>query len=152
MQDDPTPYTLRSAIFGGPLILMQQVTEWSDAQMSETANAIAEYKALRALVRNAKIIHLLAPSNNLEGQGWGWDAIQAVSADQRHSAVMVYRARGGPEARAIHLRGLLADASYHVTYADRPDETTLTGAALAAEGVALTLPEFGSEIIHLTRW
>ncbi len=28
MQDDPTPYTLRSAIFGGPLILMQQVTEW----------------------------------------------------------------------------------------------------------------------------
>ncbi|MCS7061898.1 MAG: alpha-galactosidase, partial [Anaerolineae bacterium] len=43
MQDDPTPYTLRSAIFGGPLILMQRVTEWNETQMAQTRAAIAEY-------------------------------------------------------------------------------------------------------------
>ncbi len=66
MQDDPTPYTLRSAIFGGPLILMQQITEWDDEQIDQTRQAIAEYKDLRGLIRDAKIIHLLPPRHNVE--------------------------------------------------------------------------------------
>jgi hypothetical protein len=149
MQDDPTPYTLRSAIFGGPLILMQKVTEWDAAQMAETRRAIEQYKALRALVCNAKIIHLLPPANNLEGQGWGWDAIQAVSADKRRSVVMAYRARGGPETRAIRPRGLLGKATYRVSFADRSDTAAISGAALAESGLELALAEFGSEIVHL---
>jgi hypothetical protein len=32
VQDAPTPHTLRSAVFGGALILMQQITEWDEAQ------------------------------------------------------------------------------------------------------------------------
>jgi alpha-galactosidase len=149
MQDAPTPYTLRSAIFGGPLILMQQVTEWDAAQMAATRKAIEEYVALRELVRDAKIIHLLPPRNNLEGQGWGWDAIQAVSADRSRSVAMAYRARGGPDEQAIHPRGLLSDATYRISYADRSGTSALTGAALADTGIALTLPEFGSEIVHM---
>jgi alpha-galactosidase len=149
MQDAPTPYTLRSAIFGGPLILMQKVTEWDAAQMAATRKAIEEYKALRTLVRAAKIIHLLPPTNNLEGQGWGWDAIQAVSADRSRSVVMVYRARGGPDEQVIYPRGLLADATYRVSYADRPETRSLTGATLAASGVEMALPEFGSEIVRI---
>ena len=111
MQDDPTPYTLRSALFGGPLILMQRVTEWNDEQMAQTRAAIAEYKQLRGLVRDARIVHLLPPRNNVEGIGWGWDAIQAVSPDQSRSVVMVYRAAVGappgyPPARPANRRAL----------------------------------------------
>jgi alpha-galactosidase len=149
MQDDPTPYTLRSAIFGGPLILMQQVTEWNDEQIAQTKAAIAQYKALRGLVRDAKIIHLLPPQYNVEGIGWGWDAIQAVSSDQMRSVVMVYRALGDTAKKVVRPRGLRPDATYRVYLTDRGDTFSQTGAALAQEGVELELDELSSEVIHL---
>ena len=89
MEDDPTPYTLRSSIFGGPLILMQRIGDWNEQQMADTKAAIAQYKHLRTLIRDAKIIHLLPPRHNVEHFGRGWDAIQAVSVDQTRSVVMV---------------------------------------------------------------
>jgi alpha-galactosidase len=149
MQDDPTPYTLRSAIFGGPLILMQAITEWDETQIAQTRQAIAEYKALRGLVQNAKIIHLLPPRYNVEGIGWGWDAIQAVSPDQTRSVVMVYRAMGSTPVKVICPRGLRLDATYRVQVADRGDTSTITGSALAREGIKLELEELSSEVLHL---
>ncbi len=149
MQDDPTPYSLRSAIFGGPLILMQRVTEWNEEQMAQTRAAIAEYKRLRALVRDAKIIHLIPPRNNLEGKGWGWDAIQAVSPDQTRSVVMVYRAQGGPASKVIRPRGLKAGCLYDVRLADAQVTIHAVGEALMREGVHLSLNELGSEMMEL---
>ncbi len=151
MQDDPTPYTLRSAIFGGPLILMQRVTEWNAAQMEQTRAAIAQYKELRGLVRDARIVHLLPPRHNVGGAGWGWDAIQAVSQDQSRSVVMVYRAAGGAPAMAIRPRGLQPDGRYRVAWADAGVELEATGAALAAEGVQVALGEMASEMLTLAR-
>ena len=40
MEDDPTPYTLRSSIFGGPLILMQRIGDWDERQLADTRAAI----------------------------------------------------------------------------------------------------------------
>ena len=151
MQDDPTPYTLRSAIFGGPLILMQRVTEWTEDQMAQTRAAIEQYKALRGLVRDAKIIHLIPPRNNLDGKGWGWDAIQAVSADQSRSVVMVYRALGGAPDKVIRLRGLEPGAVYAVRLADAGVTMQASGAALASDGIPVRIDEFASEVIHLDR-
>jgi hypothetical protein len=149
MQDDPTPYTLRSAIFGGPLILMQQVTEWSEAQMAETGRAIEEYKGLRGLVRDAKVVHLLAPRYSVEGIGWGWDAIQAVSPDQAHSVVLVYHAMGGPDRRIIRPRGLCPDAVYRVHLVDHGTTLDLDGAQLAEDGLEIALTEPSSEMVRL---
>lgn len=149
MEDDPTTYTLRSAIFGGPLILMQRLTEWSDAQMQATHDAIAQYKQLRPIIRDAKIIHLLPPHNNLDGLGSGWDAIQAVAPDQAQSVVMVYRAQGGPETHIIRPRGLQPERQYRVHTAEGKDMGQYTGAALAQEGFVLSLPPFGAEIVRL---
>jgi hypothetical protein len=148
MQDDPTPYTLRSAIFGGPLILMQQVTEWSQDQMVETSRAIEEYKGLRGLVRDAKVVHLLAPRYNVEGIGWGWDAIQAVSANQVHSVVLVYRAVGGPDRQTIRPRGLGADAVYSVHLVDQATTLELDGAQLERDGLEIALDELSSEVMR----
>lgn len=151
MQDDPTPYTLRSSIFGGPLIMMQRVTDWDEVQMADTKAAIQTYKRLRKLIRDGKVIHLLPPRTNVEHYGRGWDAIQSVSADGAQSIVMVFRARGGAEQLLIRLRGLQADAQYKVTLADAGTESTYTGGELHEAGVLITLPEDGSELIELSR-
>lgn len=149
MQDDPTPYTLRSAIFGGPLILMHRVTEWSPAQIAETQAAIAQYKELRQIVRDARIIHLLPPRYNVAGQGWGWDAIQAVAPDGTRSVVMVYRALGDTARATIRPRGLAAARTYRVALHDSGAVYELTGAALARDGITVELPELASEIIRI---
>jgi hypothetical protein len=151
MQDDPTPYTLRSAIFGGPLIMMQRVTDWDDVQMADTKAAILTYKRLRKLIRDGKVIHLLPPRTNVEHFGRGWDAIQSVSADKGESVVMVYRARGGGDDLCLRLRGLQEDAHYEVTLVDAGRTSTQRGADLHTAGVMLALPEDASEIIELKR-
>jgi hypothetical protein len=149
MEDDPTVYTLRSSIFGGPLILMQRIGEWDAQQIAETQVAVATYKALRGLIRDAKIIHLRRPRFNVPNGGWGWDAIQAVSQAQDRSVVMVYRAQGDLPERTFCPRGLLAEATYHVRLEDAGAESQRTGASLAADGITIRLPEFGAEIIHI---
>ena len=149
MEDAPTPYTLRSSIFGGPLILMQRIGDWDAQQMEDTKAAIAEYKALRGLIRDAKIIHLRRPRANIPGGGWGWDAIQAVSAAQDESVVMVYRAQGDVSARTFRPRGLLPHATYQVKLAGAITERS--GASLASDGVTVELPEFGAELIAIHR-
>lgn len=149
MEDDPTLYTLRSAIFGGPLILMQRITDWNETQMQATRDAIRQYKALRTIVRDAKIIHLLPPQSNVDGLGWGWDAIQAVAPGKSRSVVMVYRAQGGPETAVIRPRGLHPERRYRVQFAEGGHWSESTGAALAEEGIMVPLPQFGAEIIRL---
>lgn len=151
MEDDPTPYTLRSSIFGGPLILMQRIGDWDAAQMADTKAAVAQYKALRGLIRDAKIIHLRRPRANVDGGGWGWDAIQAVSQAQDQSVVMVYRAQGDTPTRTIRPRGLLPDAQYRVHFADADTALEQRGAAIMADGITLALGEFASELIRIER-
>jgi hypothetical protein len=149
MQDDPTPYTLRSSIFGGPLILMHRIGNWNAQQMADTKDAIEQYKDLRSLVREAKIIHLLPPTRNVDHFGRDWDAIQAVSLDQSSAAVMIYRALGGAEERTIRLRGLRPGASYAVRHVDGGQVSVRSAESLHSDGVTLSLAELSSEILKL---
>ena len=149
MQDDPTPYTLRSAIFGGPMILMQQIAEWDEAQIEQTKGAIAEYKELRGLIRDAKIIHLIPPRYNVDRIGWGWDAIQAVSLNRSRSVVMVYRALAGPATQVVRPRGLDPKVTYRVRFTDRGDVLGVTGTQLARDGVEIELDELSSEVLRV---
>jgi alpha-galactosidase len=151
MEDDPTPYTLRSSIFGGPLILMQRIGDWDAKQMAETRAAVEQYKELRTLVRDAKIIHLQPPRANIDRLGWGWDAIQAVSADRQRSVVMIYRAQGEGNAYTVRPRGLLPDAAYHLRLADGGALADRSGEAIMRDGIALELSEFAAEILWLER-
>jgi len=148
-EDDPTPYTLRSAIFGGPLILMQRIGDWTEQQMADARTAIAQYKHLRTIIRDGKVIHLVPPRSNVERDGRGWDAIQSVSSNQERSVVMVYRALGGPAERMIRPRGLRTDATYVVRYADAGIERVQSAASLQEEGVRVALGELSSEVIEL---
>ena len=149
MQDDPTPYTLRSAIFGGPLILMHRITDWGAQQIAATRAAVAQYKQLRALVRDAKIIHVLPPRANVDGLGWGWDAIGAVAPDKQRAVFMVYRAQGGLDMHTIHLRGLAANWRYRVRDADSGATREHSGAELARTGIDIALEPFGAAMLHV---
>jgi alpha-galactosidase len=149
MEDEPTPYTLRSAIFGGPLILMQRIGDWNEQEVADAKRAIAEYKRLRSLIRNGKVIHLVPPRHNVERYGRGWDAIQAVSPDQTRSVVMVYRALGGPDERMICPRGLRVGKAYRVRYADAGRTEVHSAESLHTDGLNVKLEELGSEIIEL---
>ena len=151
MEDQLNPYTLRSSIFGGPLIFMQRVTDWSMQEKADARAAILEYKRFRTLIRDAKVVHLLPPRANVDNVGVGWDAIQAVSLDQRESVVMVYRAKGDSNERLIRPRALSADATYAVTLQDAAQTTHVRGAQLMEHGVLVTLPEFASEIMVLVQ-
>lgn len=150
MQDDPTPYTLRSAIFGGPLILMQRLTDWNDAQMADAHAAIAQYKQLRTLIRDARIVHLLPPRANVDGLGWGWDAIASIAPDQQRGVALIYRAQGGPEQHTLRLRGLHAETRYRVTFADSDTVIEHSGAALATTGIAVALDPFSAELLTIS--
>jgi hypothetical protein len=129
------------------LILMQRITEWTDEQIERTRAAIAEFKELRPLVRDAKIIHLLPPRYNVDGVGWGWDAIQAVAPNQSRSVVMVYRALGDVGRKRIQPRGLRQGAVYRVRADDRGEMAELTSEAIQ-EGIELELGELESEILR----
>ena len=149
MEDEPTPYTLRSALFGGPLIFMQRIGDWDAQQMADTKAAIAQYKQLRTIIRDAKVIHLLPPRTNVEHFGRDRDAIQAVSLDQARSVVMVYRAVGGVAERTIQLRGLRPGASYTVRYADAGHQRVYGADSLHEIGLVVALAELSSEVIEL---
>ncbi len=149
-EDEPTPYTLRSALFGGPLILMQRIGEYTPEQMADAKAAIAQYKHLRTIIRGGKVIHLLPPRHNVEHHGRGWDAIQAVTPDQARSVVMVYRALGGAEEFTIRPRGLRPDASYIVSYADAGITATRSAEDIQQRGVRVALDELSSEVIEFT--
>ena len=151
IQDAPTRYTLYSSLFGGPLIFMHQVTQWDDAQREETRRAVALYKQLRPLIRDGKVIHLLRPSHNIPGCGWGWDAIQAVSASRDQAVVMAYRAQGDTAEKNLYPRGLAPEGLYRVRLGEQELPRRYTGAQLEQEGLSLTLPPLGAEILLLDR-
>lgn len=147
-EDEPTPYTLRSSIFGGPLIFMQRIGDWDAQQFADAQRAVQEYKAYRQLIRSAKIIHLLAPKHNVDRVGYGWDAIQAVAPDQAESVVFVFRARDGADTQTIYPRGLNPTSIYQITDRDAGAHGARSGAALMQEGVAVALPELAAAILH----
>lgn len=151
MQDAPTRYTLWSSIFGGPLIFMHRVTEWSEVETAETKSAIAEYKKLREIIRGAKIHHLMAPKQNTSHGGLGWDAIQAVKPDGSQSVVMVYRANGGSRQKNIRPGGLLPDETYSVELVDSGITMQRTGEELMTSGIELALKENSAEMVLLKR-
>jgi hypothetical protein len=108
-QDPPSNYTYRSASFGGPLIFQQRLQTFTADGVATAAAMVHEYKRWRdALWQDPRVTvhHLMAPawgpdlfpgppltsaavSDPYTG-GAGFDAIQAVSGDQKTSALFVY--------------------------------------------------------------
>jgi alpha-galactosidase len=159
-------YEYRSQLFGGPMILMTDLMalEEGTPEWDALARNIALFKRIRRQVLEGKVLHLLEPQP-LErvGHGWdGWDAIGSYHEASDRAIIFAFRLGGNTDERIIPLHGLRPETRYRVSFADRTDTFTRTGAELMTDGIRLTLPRpdqprridgngmvRGSEVIHL---
>ena len=147
MQDAPDSYSLRSVLFGGPLILMQRAGEWPEAQTEAVRESIGEYKAWRSFVTSSRVIHLRDPIYRPDGPGW--DAIAAVARDGSRALVLAYRDFGGAEEVRLRMRGLATDVEYEVVDHDRRSRRRVSGRALADDGLVVSRSAFSSALVEI---
>jgi hypothetical protein len=137
-------YDYRSHLFGGPMILMTNITTMepgSDDWQTLDRN-IKLYKRIRKQVLDGKVLHLLAPHPIAQlGRHWdGWDAIGSYHAELDQAVIFIFRLGGDQDERIIPLHGLNPNSTYRITYEDRPDVSHATGADLMANGLPISLP------------
>jgi alpha-galactosidase len=105
------------------------IAEWSDAELEQARNLVAEYKNLRPLVQFGRQYWLARP------RAIGPCAVQYVSPSGDQTVVFMYQTRGrrGTGVRRVRLHGLRADARYKRD----ADGAESSGAALMAAGTAV---------------
>lgn len=154
MQEWGTAYCHRSHMFGGPWILMNKINsvEPGSAKWERLAKDIAKYKELRGLIRDGKVLHLVAPWSFDPAKPWdGWDAIGSYHPGRDRAVVFVFRTRGDVPERVIPLKALRPEGRYRVRFEDAPVEFVKTGAELMRDGVKLSLEAYeahGGKDVH----
>lgn len=146
MQDpDISVYTLRSHMFGGPLILMSKLTEWTQAQKDLTVKELRLYKSLRTLIRDSKVIHLLDQPDGIHN-----DAIAAYNEKQDRLVAFVYRVEGVQDWQLLQLRNLQPNRVYRVRFQNDLRWFLVPGRTLTEFGVMVPLPYHRSaEIVYV---
>jgi alpha-galactosidase len=146
LADPATPQSLlneivRSRMFGAFGISARLAT-WTEAAFATVQQAVAQYKALRPLLKQGHIYHLL-PQPDLQcpdlAQHGAWDAYAVLDAAAGQGAIWLFRAADGEPARHVHLRGLDAKRRYTLVDVDTGHTLTATGADLLAEGLTADL-------------
>src|SRR5262249_14092185 len=115
MMDEPdNTYETRSYMFGGPFIVMNRITNWSDRTMDFVKREIEMYKSLRDLFHDAKIYHVTpAPDGDSN------DAMQAYDPVEDRSVIFVYSNRDS-EVSFVQPQGLDPDAVYWIGFLEVP--------------------------------
>src|SRR5215217_5729993 len=104
MEERPTDRACHSSMIGGPWILMDQMTAWTDLDVTVAKRNIALYKRIRSRFRDARIIHLRRPD------GAEWDGLQVHQPATDKGVVYLFQppAATGDQVECS-LRGLIAD-------------------------------------------
>lgn len=138
-------YYMRSYMFGGPLILMQRITDWSEKQKKLVKRELAIYKSTRTLIRDSKVIHLLDRPDGKKN-----DAIQAYNEKLDWSVIFVYRTEGRRDKQLIKPKGLRENTVYKVRFQDNSRILFATGKKIMSNGLDVSLPRYyTAEIIYL---
>jgi alpha-galactosidase len=145
-EDLVSKYNLRSGMFGGPWMLMQRITEWSEADIALAAAEAALYKSLRPIIRDGKVFHLTPRPDGTRNE-----AIQAHSARLNRSVIFVFRHESEEDSLLVQPRGLLPRSEYRVRLQDAGTVEIATGRDLMERGVRVPLIDMDSaEIVLLT--
>ena len=138
-------YATRSYMFGGPWILMNKLTQMSDAERALLAREIRIYKAMRGLIKDGKVGHLTAAPEERRT-----DAIQSYNAARDTAIAIVTRELTASAAFTLRLKDLNAQQTYRVRFETDSRVFTLTGRQLMNDGVTVSLPELQSaEIVYV---
>jgi alpha-galactosidase len=146
MSDDPNDtYHTRSYMFGGPMILMNRITDWSPETLAFTKSEIALYKSLRTAVRDSKIYHLLG-----QPDGTFNDAVEAYNPGTDQSFIFVYGSSPQPASQYVAPRGLRPSSIYLVSFREAGYSYISSGEALMKRGMAVGLQPGMAEVISIT--
>ena len=146
MMDEPdNTYETRSYMFGGPFIVMNRITNWSNGTMDFVRREIQMYKSVRDVMAEAKIYHVTPPPD-----GDSNDAMQAYDSAQDRSVVFVY-SNGNSEVTFVQPKGLEPNALYWIGFLEVPRSYLATGAQLMGEGIPVILPMSTAEVVSIVR-
>jgi alpha-galactosidase len=144
MMDEPdNTYETRSYMFGGPFILMNRITEWSEGTMDFVRREIEMYKSVRDVIRDSKVYHVTPPPD-----GASHDAMEAYNPEQDRSVIFAY-ADGNSDVSFIQPRGLNPDTLYWIGFLEVPRSYLATGSQLMEDGIPVILPNSSAEVISI---
>ncbi len=146
MSEPDNTYETRSYMFGGPFVLMNQITKWSSSTSSFVKREVAIYKSLRATMRSSKIFHLTPPPD-----GSFNDAIQAYNAAEDRSILFVYGAERRSAVTFVEPRGLNPQAEYRVSFLEVPYSFLATGLEIMQKGIPVAIRSKTTEIVSIDR-
>jgi alpha-galactosidase len=142
--DPVNTYTTHSYRFGGPWVLMNQLTALQPASIAFLTEQIRNYKSQRFDIACGKVYHLTPPGPN------SIDAIQSYNRSNDTALAVVTRAASGDSFYVLKPRGLKAQQRYTVRFEIDAMRSLQTGAQLMSNGVRVPLPgPFSSEVVHI---
>ena len=142
--DGFTAYATHSYRFGGPWVLMSQLTELAPDQMAFLKSEIQNYKSQRSDISAGKVFHILAPAANAT------DAIQSYNEATGTALAVITRAASSSPSYLFRPKGLQAERRYSVWFETNASVYSQTGAQLMANGVRVIQPKpYSSEVVHI---
>jgi alpha-galactosidase len=138
-------YRTRSHFFGGPLILMDKITEWPDWMAEFARKEIEIYKSVRKLIRDGKVYHLTPPPD-----GTFNDYIQSYHEASDRSVIFVYRQETPSDVERVRPRGLRPETTYRVRFQEDPRLLVAKGRELMETGFDVRLPsQWFAEVVYV---
>jgi alpha-galactosidase len=137
-------YRFHSAMTGS-LGLGEDLNHYTEAQMTEVAALVAEYKAIRPIVQEGLLYRLISPRSN------DLTAVQYVSRDRREAVLFVFfhSQHWWRTAIRLYLRGLEPALRYQIEGLEGHDQP-VSGQSLMSLGLKPTLQgHFSSLVIKL---
>ncbi len=144
--------TLLDMGFRSTIISCPHWASWKGVMLPDYYKEYATiYKEkVKHLVRDGSLYHILPRPD-----GKNWDGIMYADPDSGNEVkgvVFLFKPSAeAPDACRVVLRGLNADQTYRLMFEDRPEQNrTAAGGELMTDGVEVTIPYFGSEIIWIS--
>ncbi|MER6441436.1 alpha-galactosidase [Streptomyces sp. NPDC001185] len=129
----------------GALGIGGDLTRWSEEELREGADLVAEYKRVRHLVQHGRLDRLAPPAEDAVA------AVQYTARDASETLLLAYRrvGRHGSPRPPVLLRGLTPSARYR----DARTGTVYDSAVLGEYGLVPDLPpgDWASTSLHLIR-
>jgi alpha-galactosidase len=145
MQDDPIDtYHSRSYMFGGPMILMNQITNWSPDMLVFAAQEMTLYKAIRTTIRDSKIYHLTQ-----QPDGTFNDVIESYNEQQNQAFIFVYDATATNAVQFVQPQGLNPASIYSVAVSGADQFYVSSGQNLMDTGFWVPLKPGTAEVIGI---
>jgi hypothetical protein len=142
--DELTTYTTHSYRFGGPWVLMNQLTSLSADEISFLSGQIRYYKNQRRDISAGKVFHITAPGAALI------DAIQSYNETTDTGIAVITRAASSANVYVFRPKGLKPDQRYNVWFENASAIYSQTGAQLMNGGVRVPLPTpYSSDVAHI---